>query len=62
MKGQRMKTSHIHFAVFAVLVAGVFLIPPAQSQEVPKIMTKVITKIVEPKPEPDSFLAQRKTL
>jgi hypothetical protein len=45
-----------------LLVASPFLICPVQSQEVPRTMTKVTTKIVEPKPEPGSFAAQPKTM
>src|SRR5438067_12389841 len=46
----------------SLLVAGSFLISLAQSQEAPRTMTKVTTKIVEPKPEPGSFSAQAKTV
>jgi hypothetical protein len=46
----------------SLLVAGSFLITLAQSQEAPRTMTKVTTKIVEPKPEPGSFAAQPKTM
>lgn len=48
--------------VLLLVVAGSFLTYPVQSQEVPRAMTKVTTKIVEPKPEPGSFAAQPKTI
>jgi hypothetical protein len=47
----------------SLLVAGgTILVSSAQSQEVPRTMTRVTTKIVEPKPEPGSFGAQPKTM
>jgi hypothetical protein len=46
----------------ALLVVGLLLLLPGQSQEVPKTMIKITTRIIEPKPEPGSFLAQPKTV
>lgn len=43
------------------LVTLFVLIGLAQAQEVPRIMTKITIRVVEPKPEPVSFSAQPKT-
>ena len=46
----------------ALLVVASFLTSPIHSQGIPRTMMRVTTKIVEPKPEAGSFLAQPKTM
>jgi outer membrane lipoprotein-sorting protein len=44
------------------VVLGFLLVSSAQTQEGPKTMMKISTRMVEPKPEPGSFAAQARTL
>jgi len=45
-----------------LVVAGFFLVTHAFCQEIPKTMVKITTRVLEPVPEPGSFVSQPKTL
>jgi len=61
MEIQEKKVFNVSTRFCAVLLlVGPFLTLRSYSQEVPRTMTKITTKIIEPKPESGSFEAQEK--
>src|SRR5712691_13067681 len=46
----------------SLILVGIALSFPGMGQELPATMTKITTRIIEPKMNPDSFFAQPKTL
>ncbi len=50
-----------NLCILLLLATEPFLISTALSQEVPRTMTKISTRVVEPKPKPGSFSAQPTT-